>query len=133
MTRARRLPLLLVLLLALLAGASVGSARPARAAGFGADPMETLLPGPLLATALVHRADGSIAVAALVGPPEPPDRDDDGEEDAPPEEQGPRLRSLHLVDPRTGASTLLADGLPETARRLVPLPAPLSPAKAPPI
>ena len=121
-SRHRRLPL--VLLLALLAGASMGSARPTAAAGFGADPVETLLPGPLLAAALVHRADGSIAVAVLVGPPEPPDppsKDDEVDEGAPPDDEGPRLRSLHLVDPRTGASTILAEGLPETSRRLATL------------
>ena len=118
-------------LLTLLVLATVGLAgpapatQPAAAAGFGTDPVEALLPGPLLAVAPIHRADGSTALAALVGPPEPPDEDEEDAEapgeTARDEEPGPRLRSLLLVDPGTGDRTVLAEGLPETARRLATL------------
>jgi len=136
----RSLRSLLLVLLVVLALAPVGSTRPAVAAqpatsaGFGADPVNVLLPGPLLAVAPVHRADGSVALAVLAGPPAPADDEDredrEAGDDEVPEEQGPRLRSLLLVDPRTGERTPLADDLPETARRLAALPRPTPSGRA---
>ena len=151
---ASPVPAVLLPLLLLLTAALAGPARPALALGgtiLDARPVESLLPGPLVDAALVHRRDGATLVAVLVGPPVPPDEDNaedaedaeqegddtpdrnqdqdrDGDrdrheaaEDGASAEQAPRLRTLLLIDPRTGTQTLLAEGLPQTARRLATL------------
>jgi len=108
----------------------VGALPGERVEAQGGDPfprVEVQLPGPLLSAAVVRLADGGHRLAVLAGPPKQERRKESDDEGSPSEEapEAPpteRLRTLLLIDPANGRTETVAEGLPETARRLTAVP-----------
>jgi len=89
--------------------------------------VEAQLPGPLLSATVVRLEDGGHRLAVLVGPPKEERSAEDGDGDSPSEEapEAPpteRLRTLLFIDPANGRAETVAEGLPETARRVTTVP-----------